>query len=89
MTSLPIFRTPPSVRALLLGTPPYAGSLPRDLYAALGYFYPGILSSSDEDLLLQCGGSHILAELLGGSGRLPGRPWTTCTASAGEHSSGG
>jgi hypothetical protein len=70
MTSLPIFGTPPSVRALLLGTTPYAGSLPRDLYAALGFFYPGILSSDDEDLLLQCGGSRVLAELLRGL-------WTT------------
>ncbi|WP_454104449.1 AAA family ATPase [Methylorubrum extorquens] len=58
------------MRALLLGTTPYAGSLPRDLYAALGFFYPGILSSDDEDLLLQCGGARVLAELLRGL-------WTT------------
>lgn len=69
-THLPIFGVPPHVRALILGTPPYAGSLPRDLYAALGYFYPGILSSDDEDLLLQCGGARVLAELLRGL-------WTT------------
>jgi len=70
MTTLPIFGTPPSVRALLLGEPPYAGSLPRDLYASTAYFYPGVLSSDDEDLLLQCGGSRVLAHLVGGL-------WTT------------
>jgi hypothetical protein len=65
-THLPIFGVPPHVRALVLGTPPYAGSLPRDLYAALAYFYPGLLLSDDEDLLLQCGGARVLAELLRG-----------------------
>jgi len=69
MTTLPIFGTPPSVRALLLGTPPYGGSLPRDLYASVAWFYPGILSHP-EDLLLQCGGSRVLTELVGGL-------WTT------------
>ncbi|SFU94254.1 MULTISPECIES: AAA family ATPase [unclassified Methylobacterium] len=70
-THLPIFGVPPHVRALLLGTPPYAGSLPRDLYAALAYFYPGVLSPDPDDLLLQCGGSRVLTELVWSL-------WATC-----------